>query len=93
MVSPGGPPELTPAAAGGTFFVDSKGNTIPTPDGGKIQGSPDGRYIQAKDASGKPTGVRIDGGHPSHSDPRAKAPHGHVPGITNPDGTPWLPIK
>ncbi|MBV8534229.1 MAG: addiction module protein [Alphaproteobacteria bacterium] len=20
-------------------------------------------------------------------------PHAHVPGVTNPDGTPWLPIK
>jgi len=22
-----------------------------------------------------------------------KRPHGHVPGVTNADGTPWFPIK
>lgn len=81
--------------ATGTIYVDSKGNAIPTPTGGKIEGSPDGRYIQAKGPDGQPTGVRIDGGHkPStHPDPRAQQPHGHVPGVTNDDGTPWLPIK
>jgi hypothetical protein len=42
----------------------------------------------------RPTGTRIDGGHPAttHSDPRAQVPHAHVPGVKNPDGTPWLPI-
>ncbi|MHC1652680.1 RHS repeat domain-containing protein [Stenotrophomonas maltophilia] len=81
--------------ATGTIYVDSKGNAIPTPPGGKIEGSPDGRFVQAKGPDGQPTGVRIDGGHkPStHPDPRAQQPHGHVPGITNADGTPWLPIK
>lgn len=81
--------------AAGTIYVDSKGNAIPTPHGGKIEGSPDGRFVQAKGADGKPTGVRIDGGHrPStHPDPRAQQPHGHVPGVTNADGTPWLPIN
>jgi hypothetical protein len=84
-----------PVGGQGTFYVDRKGNVIPTPPGGGIQGSPDGRFIQAKDASGNSTGVRIDGPHhpAKHSDPRALAPHGHVPGVTNPDGTPWLPIK
>lgn len=79
----------------GTFYVDSKGNVIPTPPGGGVVGSPNGRYIQARDAAGNPTGVRIDGGHKpaGHPDPRAQQPHGHVPGVTNPDGTPWLPIK
>ncbi|MBX3214920.1 MAG: hypothetical protein KF850_23000 [Labilithrix sp.] len=79
----------------GTFYVDPKGNAIPTPPGGRIVGSPDGRFIQAVDANGRPTGLRIDGGHnpATHSDPRALGPHGHVPGVTNPDGTPWLPIK
>jgi RHS repeat-associated protein len=79
----------------GTFFVDPKGNAIPTPPGGKITGSPDGRFIQARDAAGNPTGVRLDGPHnpKSHPDPRAQQPHGHVPGVTNPDGTPWLPVK
>ena len=49
----------------------------------------------ARDAAGKPTGVRIDGPHnpAKHPDPRAQAPHGHVPGVTNLYGTPWLPIK
>ena len=79
----------------GTFFVDPKGNAIPTPPGGKITGSPDGRFIQARDAAGNPTGVRLDGPHNPklHPDPRAQQPHGHVPGVTNPDGTPWLPVK
>jgi len=81
--------------ATGTIYVDSKGNAIPTPPGGRIEGSPDGRYVQAKDANGIETGVRIDGGHrPStHPDPRAQEPHGHVPGVANDDGTPWLPLK
>jgi RHS repeat-associated protein len=79
----------------GTIYVDSKGNAIPTPPGGRIEGSPDGRFVQAKGPDGQPTGVRIDGGHkPStHPDPRAQQPHGHVPGVTNADGTPWLPVK
>ena len=82
-------------AVRGTIHVDSKGNALVTPPGGKIEGSPDGRYVQVKDANGDPTGVRIDGGHnPSnHPDPRAQQPHGHVPGVKNDDGTPWLPIK
>jgi hypothetical protein len=42
---------------------------------------------------GTPTGLRLDGPHSpvTHPDPRAQAPHAHVPGVTNPDGTPWLP--
>ncbi|HHH27289.1 MAG TPA: hypothetical protein ENK57_02925 [Polyangiaceae bacterium] len=88
-----GNPNTAPAR--GTTFVDPKGNAITTPPGGKITGSPDGKFIQARDAAGNPTGVRIDGGHKpaGHPDPRAQAPHGHVPEVTNPDGTPWLPIK
>lgn len=83
------------APKNGTIFVDSKGNAIPTPPGGRITGSGDSRFIQARDASGNPTGVRIDGAHSpkTHTDPRALGPHGHVPGVTNTDGTPWLPIK
>jgi RHS repeat-associated protein len=79
----------------GPFTIDSKGNVVPTPPGGRTTGSPDGTWIQARDAAGNATGVRIDGAHkPStHTDPRALAPHGHVPGLTNPDGTPWLPIN
>lgn len=32
------------------------------------------------------------GGHPREKDERGRKPHGHVPRITSPDGTPWLPI-
>ena len=75
--------------------VDSKGNAIPVKAGEQLQGSKDGRFTQVKDANGNPTGVRVDGPHKpsSHPDPRAQEPHAHVPGQTNPDGTPWLPIK
>ncbi len=83
------------APENGTIFVDSKGNAIVTPPGGRITGSPDGKFIQARDANNKMTGVRKDGGHnpANHPDLRAQQPHGHVPGVSNPDGTPWLPIK
>jgi hypothetical protein len=87
--------KLNPIGERGTFYVDPKGNVVPTPPGGRITGSPDGRFIQARDAAGNPTGVRIDGPHrpTTHPDPRAQQPHGHVPGVTNSDGTPWLPIN
>lgn len=29
---------------------------------------------------------------PNHSEPKSWEPDGHVPGVSNPDGTPWLPI-
>ena len=85
----------TPTTSGGTIYVDSKGNAIPTLKGGSISGSPDGKFIQVRDQNGKLTGARIDGGHNSatHPDPRAQTGHAHVPGVTNNDGTPWLPIK
>jgi hypothetical protein len=56
---------------------------------------PNGKWLQVRDANGNPTGMRLDGGHkPStHPDPRAQVPHGHVPGVANPDGTPWLPVN
>jgi YD repeat-containing protein len=75
--------------------VDGKGNAIPVKAGEQIQGSKDGRFTQVKDANGNPTGVRIDGAHnpTTHPDPRAQQPHAHVPGETNPDGTPWLPMN
>jgi len=38
-------------------------NVVPTPPGGRITCSPDGRFIQARDAAGNPTGVRMDGSH------------------------------
>jgi hypothetical protein len=36
-----------------------------------------------------------DGSHrpAMHPDPRAQQPHGHLPGVTNPDATPWQPIN
>lgn len=74
--------------------VDSRGNAIPLKKGETLTGSPDGRWIQVRDPDGNPTGTRIDGPHRpnTHTDPRALEPHGHIPGRTNPDGTPWLPI-
>jgi RHS repeat-associated protein len=77
------------------IVVDSKGNAIPLKPGEYVTGSPDGRFVQVRDASGNPTGLRIDGPHnpASHPDPRAQVPHAHVPGVTNPDGTPWLPVN
>ena len=75
---------------------DAEGNIIPVPTGYQLGGSKDGKCIQQKDRDGEATGIRKDGkGHPPspvHRDPRSQNPHGHVPGVTNPDGTPWLPI-
>lgn len=75
--------------------VDSKGNAIPLRQGEYLTGSKDGRWIQVRDANGNPTGMRIDGPHSpkTHNDPRALEPHAHRPGVTNEDGTPWLPIN
>lgn len=75
--------------------VDPKGNAIPVKPGDRLAGSPDGKWIQVRDANGQPTGMRLDGPHnpTSHSDPRALQPHAHVPGVANPDGTPWLPVR
>jgi hypothetical protein len=75
--------------------VDPSGNAIPVGTGESLTGSPDGRWVQVRDAEGNPTGVRVDNGHPAtrHPDTRAQHRHGHVPGVTNPDGTPWLPVR
>jgi RHS repeat-associated protein len=79
------------------FIGDDKGNIIPVPEGHQVGGSKDGKWIQVKDEKGKQTGARLDGsGHkegPKHPEGSAGLkPHGHVPGITNPDGTDQLPI-
>ena len=77
------------------FIGDAEGNIIPVPEGQQLGGSKDGKWIQVKDADGKATGVRKDDGHPPspiHDDPRSQQPHGHIPGVSNPDGTPWLPV-
>ncbi|HRD56232.1 MAG TPA: RHS repeat-associated core domain-containing protein [Parachlamydiaceae bacterium] len=77
------------------MIADSKGNIIPVRSGQHLTGSPDGKWIQVRDNLGNPTGLRKDGSHSlhTHKDPRALQPHSHIPGITNNDGTPWLPIK
>ena len=82
-------------SSGGKFIVDAKGNTIPLKPGETVTSSPNGQWIQVRDAAGNPTGLRLDGPHPprTHPDPRGQAPHAHVPGVTNPDGTPWLPVN
>jgi RHS repeat-associated protein len=75
--------------------VDPAGNAIPVDRGEQVTGSPDGRWIQVRDDKGNATGKRLDGPHKpaSHPDERAQKPHAHVPGVVNPDGTPWLPAK
>ena len=77
------------------FVSDSKGNTIPLKPGETFKSSPNGEYIQVYGADGKATGTRLDGPHSplKHSDPRALQPHSHIPCMTNPDGTPWLPAQ
>jgi RHS repeat-associated protein len=73
---------------------DSRGNNIPLAPGETLVGSDDGRYVQVRGANGQPTGVRGDfGGHSGQADPVAQGPHGHVPGITQPDGNPHLPVR
>ena len=78
--------------------VDPQGNAIPVKEGNWLGGSKDGTWIQekepGKDLEGEASGFRKDGGgHAREKDIRAREPHAHVPGVTNPDGTPWLPIK
>ena len=74
--------------------VDKNGNAIPVGEGEQVKGSPNGDYQQVLGPDGKPTGVRLDrGGHPNQRDPAAQGPHGHVPGVTTPDGNPHLPIN
>ena len=77
------------------MLVDSAGNVIPVKKGERASGSRNGEYLQVRDREGKPTGLRKDGPHNpigNNDDPRHLKPHGHVPGVTNPDGTQWLPI-
>jgi hypothetical protein len=73
--------------------VDPFGNAIPVNTGEYLSSSPNGDFQQVRDPNGDFTGVRLDrGGHPGQSDPAAQIPHSHVPGITQPDGNPHLPI-
>lgn len=81
------------------FF--SRGLCNTPPQGNWLTGSKDGKWIQEREhdensTKGKPTGVRIDDGHPAgpgHTDLRSQGRHGHVPGISNSDGSPWLPVR
>jgi hypothetical protein len=74
------------------IVVDPYGSAIPVDTGERIGASPDGNYQQVKDASGQPTGDRLDrGGHADNSDPATLGPHGHVLGVTTPDGNSHLP--
>jgi hypothetical protein len=76
------------------FIADSKGNVIPAEGGQRLTGSPDGKWIQVRGTSGEPTGMRLDGAHgdAAHRGTAGAEPHAHVPGVANPDGTPWLPV-
>ena len=74
--------------------MDEAGNAIKVPQGNWLTGTKDGKWIQVRDKDGATTGERKDGGgHAREKDVRGRDPHGHVPGVSNPDGTPWLPIK
>ncbi|MDR3711327.1 MAG: RHS repeat-associated core domain-containing protein [Puia sp.] len=94
----GGVPETNPfegPVSEKVTVVDPKGNALSVEPGQKMIGSPDGKYLQVREANGDPTGLRLDGGHSaaSHPDIRGQEPHIHAPGVTNQDGTPWLPSK
>ena len=76
--------------------VDENGNVIPVDQGEQIKTSPDGTFVDVKKKDGKTsTGKQIHRGHKetTHKDPRALKPHAHVPGVSNSDGTPWLPLR
>jgi len=76
------------------IVVDGSGNAIPVGAGEQIGASESGEYQQVKDREGNPTGVRLDrGGHRGHADPKAQAPHGHRPGVTDDAGNPHLPVN
>jgi RHS repeat-associated protein len=74
--------------------VDSHGNAIPVGEGESIGSSPDGQYQEVKGRrSGETTGTQLHrGGHPKQKDPKAQAPHGHRPGVTDASGNPHLPV-
>ncbi len=74
------------------IVVNGNGTGIPIGEGESIGSSPDGKWQEVKDRNGNRTGTRVDAGHPkTHDDPRARGPHGHRDGVTNSDGTHWLP--
>ena len=61
----------------------------------KIRPSRQDEIPEVQLALENPQGFEKDGPHNpnQHKDPRALRPHEHVSEITNPDGTPWLPIN
>lgn len=64
--------------------ADGDGNAVPVAAGEQVSSSP----------GGNPTGTRLDkGGHQGHADPKAQAPHGHQPGISDESGNPHLPLN
>ena len=67
----------------GKDIVDEAGNAIKVPQGNWLTGTKDGKWIQVKDG----------GGHTREKDVRGREPHSYIPGVLNPDGTPWLPIQ
>ena len=74
--------------------VDQDGNAIPVGEGEQVTSSPNADYQQVRDKDGNPTGVRLDrGGHKGQSDPQARDPHAHRPGVTDGKGNPHLPIR
>jgi len=83
----------------GVVIVDEKGNAIPVKKGNWLTGSKNGKWLQEMmpgGPKGVPSGLRKDGGGhppPKHTNPKANNPHAHVPGITNLDGTEWLPLR
>ena len=76
------------------IVVDQHGNSIPVGEGQKVTTSPNGDYQQVRDSDGRATGVRLDrGGHRNRTDPKARDPHAHVPGVTTSDGNQHLPVN
>jgi RHS repeat-associated protein len=76
------------------IVVDGAGNAIPVAEGEQVTTSSNGDYQQVRDSEFRETGTRMDrGGHRGQSDPNAQEPHGHRPGVTQPDGNPHLPIN
>jgi RHS repeat-associated protein len=74
--------------------VDKDGNAIPVGAGQRVTTSSSGDYQQVRDRDGKATGDRLDrGGHKTQPDPKAREPHAHRPGVTDPTGNPHLPIN
>lgn len=70
------------AGSGRTFVTDSGGNTLIVPEGGRVTGSPDGKFVQTRRADGS-ISQRKDQAHrdpapgETPSSQAGTAPHGH----------------